>query len=457
MKSSQIPGKSQTIKKETGYLNPDSIWNRTGTIGAFMKERLEGFAERIDRNLTILVVGFFVVFYAIIMFRLFSSDYYPEVDVYVFYDYAINIHEGLIPYKDFVVEFPPLSLIMFYAPSIISTDFNIYFAVYSLLNIIAAILTFYIGLKILPDNSKVKLAYTVTFILIMVIYGQYMIAKHDMPVVALTAFGIYFFSRKKYVAGYGLVMMGALMKIYPAMLLPLFFFINLLNRKDDDRVKNAFSGVAISIAILAVSFLPFVIMGASLEQTLAWVSFHEDRGFQVESTIGIIVQFLSDIGIGEYTLIPNHYTEDVISPITDALSPGWLYVLCAAIIIVMGLGIANVIKRDFKDDNDRTMVIFVSSLALILTFMLLNKVFSTQYLLWLLPLFIVIPAFNFKPKMTIMIILLLFIFILSNARFLDPVMFHTLFVIRDILLFTVLFFLLRYLVNRLRSDPSEDS
>ena len=109
------------------------------------------------------------------------------------------------------------------------------------------------------------------------------------------------------------------------------------------------------------------------------------RGFHVESTIGVLIQFFGNLGAWEYTIVSAASTFDVRNFITEALAPAWTYFVIA----VMALTVALVIRHAYSTHKEGLTLENLSLYmgVLVLTFILSNKVFSTQYMMWLLPLF----------------------------------------------------------------------
>lgn len=68
-------------------------------------------------------------------------------------------------------------------------------------------------------------------------------------------------------------------------------------------------------------------MHVTIPEMFNWMTIHNGRGFQAESTVAIFVEFFGQLGLWDYTLVESYSTLDVQSFITDALSPNWSFVV----------------------------------------------------------------------------------------------------------------------------------
>ena len=370
------------------------------------------------------------------------SVLYPEhgIDVYVFYDYAIKIHDGMVPYKDFVVEFPQCALIFYYLPCIFTTDQATYITLFAIEVAIFTALTYYVTIKLfdlLQISAYKKMVMATAFTIFLCAYFVSFSTKFDIFVIFFTLLSIYFFSMKKYTLAYAILAFATLVKFYPGLIFPVFIFCNLFMSDRAEGLRTILRGLSVAAVIVIVSALPFLIAGATVSDMFSWLEFHSDRGFQIESTVAIIAQFLSYFGLWSYTLVDKYNTEDVISPLTDALSGVWMYavVLMLAIAIIL---IFIFLRRNGMGESiqDRAYIVAISATLLLTLFMTTNKVFSTQYLAWLIPLIWVYGALRsdrFMLQISALFAVILLLSLYRDKEFLT-VVFHVAFMIRAVLL-----------------------
>jgi hypothetical protein len=372
-------------------------------------------------------------------------------DTEVFLEYAELIHAGQVPYRDFIVEFPPCSIIVFFIPSIFSTDALVYSIAFACFVMFCIILVEIVLLSSLDITHTTKKLLCGLYVLLSLIYFCEYLQKFDVFPLTLVALSVWLFSKKQYRWSYVLITIAALMKIYPALILGIYLIIHLLAHDETKRLWRALEVIAIALSVLLLSILPFLLCGTTLSELFAWITFHSDRGFQVESTVGILIQFLSDIGIGSYTLVDNHSTFDLNSPIADALLPIWTYITCLGLLIMLILIMVHIRKKGLGEDF-QTVINHVSiyGVGIILTFILLNKVFSTQYIVWLLPLVMWMMAKMPESTAKWVSLLMISVYLLSLPRlyFDYSWIFHICYIVRDVLLFALLAYIITILLGK---------
>ena len=320
------------------------------------------------------------------------NTYPPKDDILNFYNQAEMIKDGMMPYRDFVFEFPPFSLLFFLIPSMFTSDLSVYYPLFGLEMIVSLIIAEYFIIKICRKIGVNEVLVTTVFILLCLVYFSEMVKKFDVFAMTPVIASIYFFMERRFGLAYGLIAFGTLTKIYPGLILILYVAINLLERVEHHR-RSLLVGLASCIIIGLVSILPLMGAGVSFDEILSFVTFHTDRGFQVESLVGTAVQALSYLGIGDFSLVMKYGTFDVNSPICDALLPIWNAVIVASIVALFL--IVSVHIRRWKDDcmvgwDGRTLIVYAALVTIV--FILSNKVFSTQYMIWIFPMMVIIPA-----------------------------------------------------------------
>ena len=98
--------------------------------------------------LAVAAVVFFVSLYYVL------DTYPPKDDVLNFYKQAEMIKDGMMPYRDFVFEFPPFSLLFFLIPSMFTSDLSVYYPLFGLEMIVSLIIAEYFIIKICRKIRK---------------------------------------------------------------------------------------------------------------------------------------------------------------------------------------------------------------------------------------------------------------------------------------------------------------
>ncbi len=321
----------------------------------------------------------------------YALEMYPlRGDVVNFYNQAELVKAGMVPYADFVFEFPPYAMMFFLIPSMFTSDSEVYAQIFAVMVTIASLLCLYFLMKISDRMAINKLVTAFIFSALILMYYKDMILKFDAIPMLLTIMSIYSFQcRNRYLA-YGLAAMGALVKMYPVFLIVIYLILDLSDRRDSRRVRIS-QGVFACVVVGLVAIIPLMVAGVSFGDIMSFLSFHTERGFQVESFMGVIIQALGLMGWTDVSLEMEHDTFDVISPVSSALLPYWNLFVTAIILVVCALIFKHAMQHGREGTSDRDLIVYSSVVFLI--FILTNKVFSTQYMLWLFPLFAVLASF----------------------------------------------------------------
>ncbi len=358
-------------------------------VGAANTKRLLNYA-RFHLNAVIMVIATVVLSVTFLYCIGYSP---PRDDVLNFYAHAEAMKAGLIPYLDFDFEFPPFSLVFFLIPGLFTSDLDTYAALFGAEMVLFTLLALYYVLRI-RERIHVNSAFVAgVFVILMLIYFTDMMKKFDVIPMALSIAAIYYFIERRFGIAYALSMAGAMVKIYPALILTLFLIVNAVERVPRHR-NSILKGIAACIIVGLVSVVPLIALSVSFSDIVSFITFHTNRGFQVESFPGVLIQLFGLMGLTIFCIEPAHYTWDVTGPLGDILVQHWNIIYMLAIIAVLVLSAHYILRErdlDGRGWNPRSLI--VMSAAVILVFMLTNKVFSTQYMIWIFPFLAMLPFF----------------------------------------------------------------
>jgi len=143
------------------------------------------------------------------------------------------------------------------------------------------------------------------------------------------------------------------------------------------------------VAAAALVMAPFVI--AAGRDALSFVDYQFQRGLQVESAGGGLVLLAHILGAAPATIGFSHYSFEADS----SWSASIITALTPILVVAYGLMVVAATVR-FRQERARlgdvrpgTVVAYVTAALLLL--LLTNKVFSPQYLLWMLPFGALLP------------------------------------------------------------------
>jgi hypothetical protein len=165
---------------------------------------------------------------------------------------------------------------------------------------------------------------------------------------------ILLFIYRKEIPAYITATVGIISKWFPACSVPFFILYSLKNKRE---LRTVIPGAGISVAIIFLTFLPFVIL--DYQAFLKTYMFHIDRGAYITSMI---------------------YYLDVLSQYLVNIRP-----FASLSLVLLAIVEVSLLYWYFQylDGNESTLcyVIFLS----VFCFIVLNKVFASYYLIWITP------------------------------------------------------------------------
>lgn len=322
-------------------------------------------------TVTVAAVGVFVVQCLFIRGGVLSHERFGDVSLYA--ADAQRMLDGQIPYRDFFFEYPPGALVVFIVPALVSiahftTLFKILMVVLGAATIcVAAVIAATIGET--PRRSTLALAWIAFTPLLL---GPLLLDEYDPWPTLLTCLALLALLRSRDRVGSGLLGFGAATKIYPAAMLPAALVW--IYRRSGKRAAWWALGVAAAVAF--ATYVVFVALGPG--GVWSSVEIHLRRGLQKESLGSSILFVLDQLGLYKARIIEGnpHWTE-LTGTAGDTLAT--LSSLCQ---IGAALGVAALAAR--RRPDPRTLL--YATAAAVAGFVAFGKVFSPQYLIWLVPL-----------------------------------------------------------------------
>ncbi|HEX6709517.1 MAG TPA: glycosyltransferase 87 family protein [Rubrobacter sp.] len=286
-------------------------------------------------------------------------------DLSIYRDAGEGILRGLVPYRDFFIEYPPGSLPAFVPPALLSADKSGYTNIFSAE--MAIVLAAALMLTALAARALRGLH---AWILPSLVFAAGALALYPVAVtrydalVALTLALAAPLEGRYLGLAYASLGFGAAAKLVPALAtLPLVR-------------KGAARGYSIFFAVLALFFVPFALVGG--EGLLKSISYQAERGLQVESLAASVLMELGWVRGTDFQYGAFEVRGQGVG-LATSLSPLITFILLAVTGFVM--------YREYRRFGGLGGEAFPRyAAALILAFMLGSKVLSPQYMIWLLPL-----------------------------------------------------------------------
>lgn len=291
---------------------------------------------------------------------------------------------GGVPYRDIAIEYPPGALAAFVAPSLLADGEVGYRAVFVLsmllcaavaLGSVAWLLVAWLGCTRREALLRVAVAAGM-----LVALGSVSLTRFDLLPVALLMLALALVARG--LERTGAVALGAAVatKIFPGAVLPLVAAWAWRRRGQ----RRAVEVVVICLGVAALAFVPFLAVapGAALEG----VTRQLERPLEAES-LGASVVVLADwLGLGEVSIVGSFGSTNV-----EGAGVGPVEVLSSLVALALVVGIWARFAARREPEPAALVTASAVSIAVLLAF---AKVLSAQFLVWLVPLVVLVPGRN---------------------------------------------------------------
>jgi hypothetical protein len=306
-------------------------------------------------------------------------------DAMLFLGFVEPLTDGRVPYRDFSLEYPPLGYLAIIFPwlatgagFITGSDYHALFTLeMAALAAITGACVAWLSSRGWGFGTPVRTVFTYVLLaltLLPVVMWRFDILPACLTAVALVGVAV----RRPGLAGVALGL-GAVAKIYPALLLPvaLAFYVANGERR---HAAILVAGFAISAALVLA---PFTL--AAGPDVLSFLAYQDERGVQIESVFAGVVLLVHTLSGTDAQISFASGAHQLSSTLVDALSlPRQIAE------VALGAGLLAGGWLGFRSDLRRfgavtTQTLTVSLFAVLLLVVLGNKVLSPQYLVWLLP------------------------------------------------------------------------
>jgi len=294
------------------------------------------------------------------------------------YEYWGNLMTShLVPYRDFDVEYPPGSLPTFVIPVYLRVLFGHsntwYFWFRVELLVLALLLLLAVTWALAGLGASRRHAYAALCIagVTPALLGPIALFHYDYWPALLATGAVAALVARRGVLACALAAAGATAKVFPIVLIPLALFE--LWRRGRWRAVGAGSGVALAVILLVVG--PFAIVGP---HGIRW-SIHREasRPLEIESLGATVLQAAHELFGLHLHVVASAASHGLAGSLPHALSTASAFLTLAALVGVYALYLGG----------PRTADELVTACAAAVTaYIVFGKVFSPQYLLWLVPL-----------------------------------------------------------------------
>ena len=301
--------------------------------------------------------------------RLVAHDALTDIGTYR--SYRDSIGAGLVPYRDFNVVYPPASLAAFLAPAVLPWSYATSFAVVAFLCGVACLFAAAFVLDSV-DAEPGRIVFALGFIAIApLMLGALFDTRFDLWPVALAVGALAALLRER--PGLAGVLLGLAFaaKLWPIVLVPLALAYAWRRWGRHAAFVGSLSfGVAV-----ALCFVPFAVVAPGG----VWHSLTDQlrRPLQVESLGASLLMAAHHIGGLALTTITTHGSQNLSGSLAGAIGAAST-LLELAILAAIWIAFA----RRTKPGGEELIVACAAAVAVCVAF---SKVFSPQYLIWLVP------------------------------------------------------------------------
>jgi Glycosyltransferase family 87 len=316
-----------------------------------------------------LDVGLVIV--AVAATRLFSNVVHSEVFVDLFRQYARAFWAGHPPFHALPVEYPPLSLVPFSFTLLPPLPLPRYRTVYEVW-MGALVLLGFLGFLRFSTRRR-------ALIYLLYLYigtAATLVTNYDIAPALVTLGALWAVQRHRFAYAYMLLAAGILLKLYPVFLVPIVMIEqwNAITSGETlparAATRRVLQGAALCIGLVALGYLgPLLLNPAG---TLSPFRYASDRPLEAESTPATLLWIGTFFGLPAQ---PQHSfgSFNYVGPLDGVLKPLSVFALLG--------GCLWVYWRQARGKLNVGRAFLACACVVIAT----NKVFSPQYLIWILP------------------------------------------------------------------------
>jgi hypothetical protein len=309
---------------------------------------------------------------------LFRDREYRDVGLYG--EYARGLLDGRLPYRDVFVEYPPGAFAVLTPPALLPEDAyrHAFKALMALLGLATIVVAALILLR-LRAGARRLYGSLAALALAPLALGPVSLNTYDAWPALLVAGALCALLYDRPTLGFALLGLAVTAKLYPAALLPLFALA--VWRRGLGRPLLAFG------LVVAAVFGPF----AAVASDGLWESMEAQiqRSLQLESLAGAVLLAADRLGIYDADIVMGStaaVSRDLAGSLPDVLAVATTTLQGAAVLLVLWL-----LARTGLD-RERLVAATAATVAGVLGF---AKFISPQYLIWLLPLVLLVrPSFG---------------------------------------------------------------
>lgn len=365
-------------------------------------------------------------------------------DVLIFFDYSQEFKQGILFDDGGFSEYPPLAWPFILLPGLFVDTLEAYNLIYTAVDVICMFVIALVLIRVCGNRTKHIDLLLIAYLIMTVLYVDQAVKKFDIIAVMMMSISLMMFVEKRYFGAVSFAIIGGLIKIFPFLLLPVFFIMVL--RKRSELIATVIPLIAWVFG-LAIAAAMAMALGVDKDIIFGFLTFQGGRGFHVESFIGTLSVVICHITGNSTTYVIANHTKDVDNFICDALVDYWIYIFLISMAAVALTIFIKYLKHGSEmEEGDNYKFLTSAVLAMLVTMLLANKVFSTQFIQWVYPLIVMYMCF--RDEKGIITVAAVFCLTVAISRFFLAESIQEMLLFRDILLVIFLYSGLLYVTKK---------
>lgn len=342
----------------------------------------EGLKSQIKKFTIIFVIA------AAIFYTAFKFSGIPSEVGTLYYRYAESMLDFQMPYCDFAAEYPPFAMVLILIPGLFSFSPFSYQIAFGLEVYVFLLIGQICIHRIAGTFSDEPKRFSDLYIILSICLFDFVMDRYDIFPTIMCLAALYFIRFDKIRWAWAMIALGTVTKLYPALMAPALLVYLCMNGRKNDALR----GIGICLVIGCLSMLPFVI--SDLESAFMFLTYHMDRGMQVEALASSFLMLFGNLGLIDIGYVFNFGSDNIYGPVPDAVAGCMLYLM---FITIISTYVAYWYMLSKREDRESYPMLVATCIAVIMLFMLVNKVLSSQYLVWMIP-FIVVMVMFLRPE-----------------------------------------------------------
>lgn len=343
-----------------------------------LREALLGDDVRRARTCLAVAIVAVAVVYLLVVWALGIET---EVIADRYWKNAVPLFEGELP----TTEYPPLALLFIAIPYLFGSTAWGYETAWVAMIAAITVVGLFAVCRLARDMGVRPVKWMVAYTVLVILMLEFVFDRFDVIAMVIALCATVLFVERRYPWAFLLLAVGTLVKVYPIFLFPVFFFY--LALKGREGLRNAIAGTVVSVIAGLAVMVAFWI--ANPDSAVNFIEYNTGRPLQIESVASSLTYLVSLTGVTSVWIQPStapgsFMSDNLRGALPDALADWMLPLTVAALAVVWILYACRRRSELLSEGGEDWKLFSAACLASVMAFLVFNKVFSTQYLIWII-------------------------------------------------------------------------